>query len=86
MGQHLHKLFTTLFSAPYGFFLFGIVCLSIGVGSTNSGRVWLRFRWAYRTEEPKTFWWDVALYYLIGAGFIVYFVYLGTTTGYPPLW
>jgi hypothetical protein len=82
----VQSLFSALFSFPYGFLLFGIACFANAAFATNSGRVWLRFRWAYRTQEPKTFWWDVVLYYVAGASFIVYFLYLGTTVGYPPLW
>ena len=79
----LHKLFTP----PYAYLIAGMVFLSIGAISTNSGRVWVRFHgWLYRSEEPKTFWWNVASYSMIGAGFIGYFVFLGTTVGYPPLW
>ena len=58
MEHHsLQKLLKTLFSAPYGFLMFGIVCGSLAVSATDSGRVRTRFHgWCYRTKEPKAFW------------------------------
>ena len=61
---------------PYGFLIFGIVFLCIGVVSTFTGVSWARFgRVIRRDKEPSEFWWDVAAGYLCGAFFIGYFLY-----------
>lgn len=78
----LHKLF----SPPYINLIIGVVFFSMGVISTSTGKVWGRFRWVYRAEEPSIFWWAIGCCYLAGACLIGYFMYLGTTVGYPPLW
>jgi hypothetical protein len=41
-----------------------------------SGKMWARFRWIYRVKEPNWFWFEVALYFLAGLGFIGYYLYL----------
>jgi len=42
---------------------------------TCMGKVWVRFNgWVYRANEPRSFWWEVALYYLGGVCFIGYFL------------
>ena len=77
----LHKLI----SPPYIYIIIGLIFFSNGLISTCIGKVSARFHWVYRAEEPKQFWWLVAMNYLAGLGFIGYFMYLGTTVGYPPL-
>jgi hypothetical protein len=78
----LHKLF----SPPYIWLIVGLFFISMGGTYTSMGRAWVRFSgWIYRTDEPRIFWGEVAMHYLIGACFIGYFMYLGTTVGYPPL-
>jgi hypothetical protein len=79
----LHKLF----NPPYAYLIFGAAFVAMAMYSTSSGKTWARFHgWVYRANEPKWFWWMVAEDYLAGFGFIAYFMYLGTTAGYPPLW
>ncbi len=61
--------------------------LLLAVVYTYLGKAWVRFQgWVSRAEEPKRYWSEVITYYLLGGCLIGYFVYLGTTVGYPPLW
>jgi hypothetical protein len=47
--------------------LLGIASICAAVVFTYKGKVWVRFTgWVYRAKEPKWFWWEVALDYLIG--------------------
>jgi hypothetical protein len=53
--------------------IFGFIFFSLGVLWTLTGRVWLRFHgWVYRVDEPKTFWWNVAVFFLIGLFLVGY--------------
>jgi len=66
----------SLLRPPYIFLILGVVSLSVGVVSTYTGETWARFgRVIYRAKEPKEFWWDVAMCYLIGVCFIGYSLY-----------
>jgi len=59
--------------SPYFLLIAGFVFVSLGVYGTLNGGVWVRFSgWVYRDKEPKTFWVEVALYYLIGVCFLKY--------------
>jgi len=61
---------------PYGFLIFGLFFLVLAVAGTRTGEAWARFgRVFYRDEEPKQFWWLIASHYLVGLGFIGYFLY-----------
>jgi hypothetical protein len=52
---------------PYTLFDFGMVLLFLGVVYTCIGKVYVRFsRWVYRADEPKRYWLEVAIYYLVG--------------------
>lgn len=65
-----------LLKPPYIFLIIGFIFFSAGVASTLSGRVWVRFSgWVYRSEEPKWFWWEVALDYAVGVFFIGWCLY-----------
>ena len=60
---------------PYFQLIFGVFSFSAGVVWTCTGKTWARFHgWVYRTKEPSNFWWAVAMYYLIGAFLIGYFL------------
>lgn len=73
--------------SPYGLALFGMIFIVIGAYAMNSGRIWVRFQgWTYRDREPRRFWGEVVTYFVCGAAILTYFMYLGTTVGYPPLW
>jgi cell division protein FtsW (lipid II flippase) len=63
--------------SPYLFLILGIISFSLAVVWTCIGKARTRFHgWVYRAEEPNQFWFQVALYYLVGVGFIGYFLYL----------
>jgi hypothetical protein len=48
-----------------------------GGGLDIYGKAWLRFGgWVYRAKEPKWFWFQVALHFLLGLGFIGGYLYL----------
>ena len=66
-------LAAVLVKPPHIFFVLGILSVSAATVFTCMGKVWIRFSgWLYRAEEPGWFWWNVALYYLIGVFFIGY--------------
>jgi hypothetical protein len=55
--------------------LFGIASLVLAVISTFTGQALTRGPMVYRTEDPKTFWWAVASWYLLGVFLIGYVIY-----------
>ena len=62
--------------SPYLFLTLGCIAFCAALIWTYTGKAWVRFHgWVYRAEEPKWFWWEVALYYLVGAGLIGYSLY-----------
>jgi hypothetical protein len=64
--------------SPYVFLTLGLISFSAATMFTFMGKVWVRFNgWVYRAEKPGTFWWEVALDYLIGIFFIGYSLYVG---------
>src|ERR1035438_6236113 len=64
-------------SSPYIFLFLGVASILAAVIWTYTGRVWVRFNgWVYRAKEPRSFWGEVAAYYLVGVCFIGYFLYL----------
>lgn len=66
----------SLLRGPYFYLIIGTISFSVGVVSTCTGVVWARFgRVIYRDKQPKEFWEDVVVSYLIGIGFIGYFLY-----------
>lgn len=49
--------------------------LVLGVFGTRTGEISDRYsRLIYRNQEPTKFWFTVTLHYLIGVGFIGYFL------------
>jgi hypothetical protein len=65
------SLFFRLLDREHRFLFIGIACLIVAAISTLSGGTVERFRGiVYRTEEPKRFWWDVAMFGLGGLFFI----------------
>jgi ABC-type cobalamin transport system permease subunit len=61
---------------PQIFLILGVISFSAAVVFTCTGKVWVRFNgWVYRAQEPKWFWWEVGLDYLIGVGFIGCFLF-----------
>ena len=65
-----------LLKPPYIFLILGVISISAAVVFTCTGRVWVRFNgWVYRTKEPRSFWGEVAAYFLVGLFFIGYFLF-----------
>ncbi len=65
-----------LLKPPYTLFTFGMFLLFLAVVYTYTGKAWVRFHgWVYRAEEPKRYWLEVAMYYLLGVGLIGLFLY-----------
>ncbi len=61
---------------PYVFLLLGDISISAAALFTVYGKVWVRFHgWVYRAKEPRWFWWEVVLYFLVGVWFVGYFLY-----------
>lgn len=61
---------------PYGFFTFGMFLLFLAVVYTFTGKAYVRFQgWVNRSEQPKRYWSEVTMYYLLGIGSIVLFLY-----------
>ncbi len=54
----------------------GVTFFLLGVVWTCTGKASTRFSWVYRAEEPKEFWWVVAIQYLVGVLFLGTFLYL----------
>jgi hypothetical protein len=64
---------------PYGLLIFGVFSLVLAVVGTCSGKTLARFHGVvYRADDPKWFWWLVAIYYVGGVFLIGYFLYLMT--------
>jgi hypothetical protein len=56
--------------------LFGIGLIVLAVVYTCMGKAYARFHgWVYRADDPKGYWSEVAAYFVLGAGFIAYFLY-----------
>jgi hypothetical protein len=67
---------SSLLRPPYTLFAFGMFLLLLAVVYTYTGKAWIRFHsWVYRADEPKRYWLEVATYYLLGVGFVGYFLY-----------
>ena len=57
--------------------IFGIFLCGLAAVWTSTGKAWLRSGgWLYRAKEPKSFWFQVTLCFLLGLGFIGYYLYL----------
>ena len=63
--------------SPYLYLIIGAISLTAAVVWTRIGRVWVRFHgWVYRDQEPKRFWREVGMEYLMGVVLIGIFLYL----------
>ena len=57
--------------------LAGIALIVIGAVYTYMGRAYARFHgWFYRVDDPKGYWSEVALYFVLGTVLIAYALYL----------
>lgn len=62
--------------APYSLCTFGMFLFFLAGFYMYTGKAYLRFRgWVYREEQPKRYWLEVAMYCLVGLGFIALFFY-----------
>jgi hypothetical protein len=67
--------FSYLIDRQHRFLLIGIVLLLMAAVFTLTGETVERYHgMVYRAEEPKRFWWDVALFYLGGIFFIALYL------------
>jgi hypothetical protein len=61
---------------PYSLLTIGMFLLFLAAVYTYTGKAWIRFHgWVNRADEPKRYWLEVAMYYLLGVGFIGFFLY-----------
>jgi H+/Cl- antiporter ClcA len=66
----------SLLRQPDIYLILAVISFSAAVVWTYIGKAWTRFYgWVYRAEEPTSFWWVVAVYFLGGALFIGLFMY-----------
>jgi hypothetical protein len=62
---------------PYTLADAGMLFIFLGALYTDIEKVWVRFYgWVYRAKEPKRYWVEVSMYYLVGIGLIAYFYLL----------
>jgi hypothetical protein len=57
-------------------FAFGTFLIILAVVYTCTGKAWIRFHgWVNRADEPKRYWLEVAMYYLLGFALIGFHLY-----------
>jgi hypothetical protein len=61
---------------PYILFTGGIFVIFLAGVYTYIGKVWVRTRCVSRADEPKQYWLELAMLYLLGIGLIGYFFYV----------
>jgi hypothetical protein len=70
----MHDL-ASLLRDPFVFLILGVISISAAAVFTSTGQVWVRFNgWVYRAKEPRSFWGEVAAYFLVGLCFVGYFL------------
>ena len=57
----------SLLRVPDFYLIFAVLTFSLGVVWTCTGKAKVRFGWFYRAQEPISFWFAVAIYYLLAA-------------------
>jgi energy-coupling factor transporter transmembrane protein EcfT len=68
--------YSYLIDRQHRFLLIGIVLLVMAVVFTLTGESLERYHGiVYRAEEPKRFWWNVAMFFLGGIFFIALYLY-----------
>jgi hypothetical protein len=67
--------YSYLIDPQHRFLLIGIVLLIMTAASMLSGEALERWRVVYPVEQPRRFWWDVALLFLFGFFLIGLYVY-----------
>jgi hypothetical protein len=74
-GSESMDKFSYLIDRQHRFLLIGIVLLLMAAVFTLTGETVERYHgMVYRAEEPKRFWWDVALFYIGGIFFIALYL------------
>jgi hypothetical protein len=67
--------YSYLIDSQHRFLLIGIILLLLAVVCTLTGETFERYHgMVFRAQEPKRFWWDVALFYLVGIFFIALYL------------
>jgi hypothetical protein len=61
---------------PYILFTGGMFVIFLAGVYTYIGKVWVRTRCVSGADEPKRYWSELAMLYLLGIGLIGYFFYL----------
>ncbi len=62
-------------NSPYYFLVFGVIFFLAAVVSTCTGKTYGRYGiGGSRAENPREFWWTVAVYYTAAVCFIGYFL------------
>jgi RsiW-degrading membrane proteinase PrsW (M82 family) len=68
--------YSYLIDRQHRFLLIGIVLLVMAVVFTLTGESLERYHGiVYRAEEPKRFWWNVAMFFLGGIFFFALYLY-----------
>jgi energy-coupling factor transporter transmembrane protein EcfT len=68
--------YSYLIDRQHRFLLIGIVLVVMTAVFTLSGETLERYHGiVYRAKEPKRFWWDVVLYFIMGLFFIGLYLY-----------
>jgi len=63
-------------SRPLGLFMFGMGAIFLAMVYTYIGKVWDHSSgWIQRAKDPKGYWFAIAVHYLLGLGFVAYYLY-----------
>jgi hypothetical protein len=59
---------------PYTLLTSGVFILCLALIYTYIGKAWARTCWVYRAKEPRRYWFEVAMYYLVAVGLLGLFL------------
>lgn len=63
--------------SPLFYLICGFIVIAVALHESLTGKAWVRFGgWAYRANEPKTFWRNVGILFLIGLFLVGYCLHL----------
>ena len=66
---------------PFFYLICGFIVISVAVHEALTGIAYVRFHgFVSRANEPKAFWWNVTILFLIGLFLIGYCLYLVSGT------
>ena len=60
-------------NSPYWPLASGVFLLLMAATFTWTGKVWLRFKWIRRADEPELYWLWIAIFYLLGLTLVAVF-------------